>query len=169
MAVSLCFEVQRRPVFVDGSLTLCVCVHGQTLRVGWEQLLTAVARNINEVENQVRLGNTQFSFFTDKQKSLHPLFPVDNTHFEYSRMQNWAALESEITHQLGSDTCRGQKSIFSLRWGGGGGDLLGFFGHVGRIFSNLAAHFLKFKDHFYLRLQNGCSEIFQHRQFTDSV
>jgi hypothetical protein len=25
----------------------------QTLRVGWEQLLTAVARNINEVENQV--------------------------------------------------------------------------------------------------------------------
>lgn len=26
----------------------------QTLRVGWEQLLTAVARNINEVENQVK-------------------------------------------------------------------------------------------------------------------
>ena len=25
----------------------------QTLRVGWEQLLTSVARNINEVENQV--------------------------------------------------------------------------------------------------------------------
>ena len=24
----------------------------QTLRVGWEQLLTSIARNINEVENQ---------------------------------------------------------------------------------------------------------------------
>ena len=26
----------------------------ETLRVGWEQLLTSVARSINEVENQVR-------------------------------------------------------------------------------------------------------------------
>ena len=25
----------------------------ETLRVGWEQLLTSVARNINEIENQV--------------------------------------------------------------------------------------------------------------------
>ena len=28
----------------------------QTLRVGWEQLLTSVARNINEVENQVSVS-----------------------------------------------------------------------------------------------------------------
>ena len=30
-----------------------VSVLFQTIRVGWEQLLTAIARNINEVENQV--------------------------------------------------------------------------------------------------------------------
>ena len=27
----------------------------QALRVNWEQLLTAIARNINEVENQVKI------------------------------------------------------------------------------------------------------------------
>jgi len=26
----------------------------QTLRVGWEQLVTSISRNINEIENQVR-------------------------------------------------------------------------------------------------------------------
>jgi hypothetical protein len=33
----------------------------ETLRVGWEQLLTAIARNINEVENQVSESNNFLS------------------------------------------------------------------------------------------------------------
>ena len=35
-------------------VTVSVDVAIQTLRVGWEQLLTSVARSINEVENQAR-------------------------------------------------------------------------------------------------------------------
>jgi len=35
-------------------VTVSVGVAMQTLRVGWEQLLTSVARSINEVENQAR-------------------------------------------------------------------------------------------------------------------
>lgn len=32
-----------------------LCDFFQALRVNWEQLLTAIARNINEVENQVKM------------------------------------------------------------------------------------------------------------------
>ena len=30
-----------------------LCCFSQTIRVGWEQLLTAIRRNINEIENQI--------------------------------------------------------------------------------------------------------------------
>lgn len=40
--------------------------HFQTIRVGWEQLLTSVTRNINELENQVStklFGMHPFMYF----------------------------------------------------------------------------------------------------------
>ena len=39
--------------------TVNVDVAMQTLRVGWEQLLTSVARSINEVENQASINFVQ--------------------------------------------------------------------------------------------------------------
>lgn len=33
------------------STNVCLCL--QTLRVGWEQLMTSVAKSISEIENQV--------------------------------------------------------------------------------------------------------------------
>ena len=42
-------EVQEAMIFENRHTPYTM----ETLRVGWEQLLTSVARNINEVENQV--------------------------------------------------------------------------------------------------------------------
>lgn len=34
-------------------LSLCVSLHQQHIRVGWELLLTTIARTINEIETQI--------------------------------------------------------------------------------------------------------------------
>ena len=41
----------------------------ETLRVGWEQLLTSINRNINEVENQILTRDS-------KGESIHPFLVV---------------------------------------------------------------------------------------------
>ena len=50
----------------------------QTIRVGWEQLLTAIARNINEVENQVctcsKLHSITYSKWSKISNTFHILF-----------------------------------------------------------------------------------------------
>lgn len=43
----------------------------ETLRVGWEQLLTSIHRNINEVENQVRPGGSLCLFGIKVPLSKH--------------------------------------------------------------------------------------------------
>lgn len=42
----------------------------QALRVNWEQLLTAIARNINEVENQVNLVQSSFYYKTINRRLI---------------------------------------------------------------------------------------------------
>lgn len=85
----------------------------ETLRVGWEQLLTSINRNINEVENQILTRDSKgiqlkvhvSQFYRPEMSSFD--WPYDGTKKQSRRMREgktrWMNLEKVLTGQ--TDVC----------------------------------------------------------------
>jgi len=69
-------EVQEAMIFENRHTPYTM----ETLRVGWEQLLTSVARNVNEVENQILTRDSK-GISNDQMEEFRKSF----THFDKSR------------------------------------------------------------------------------------